>query len=85
MELIRSAEPTARGFYGGAVGYLLQDGRFDSCIAIRSLRCKNGQWHTRSGAGIVADSVPGRELQETIDKARAVREALTRAAGEEQP
>ena len=56
MELIRETEPFARGFYGGAVGYLLQDGSFDSCIVIRSLRSREGRYETRAGAGIVADS-----------------------------
>jgi anthranilate synthase component 1 len=79
MELIRETEPSARGFYGGAVGYLLEDGTFDSCIAIRSLRGLSGRYMTRAGAGIVADSVPARELQETLHKARAVRRAVALA------
>ncbi len=79
MELIRETEPFARGFYGGAVGYLLQDGTFDSCIVIRSLRYRKQtkSYHTRAGAGIVAASIPERELAETKHKARACREALT--------
>ena len=76
MELIRETEPFARGFYGGAVGYLLQDGSFDSCIVIRSLRYRPGLYHTRAGAGIVADSIPERELEETVLKARACRRAV---------
>jgi anthranilate synthase component 1 len=77
MELIRETEPYARGFYGGAVGYLLQDGSFDSCIVIRSLRYRpNGTYSTRAGAGIVADSIPERELEETAHKARACRQAV---------
>jgi anthranilate synthase component 1 len=83
MELIRETEPFARGFYGGAVGYLLEDGTFDSCIVIRSLRYRRerggGHYLTRTGAGIVADSVPERELEETGHKARAVRRALALA------
>jgi anthranilate synthase component 1 len=75
-EIIRALEPRSRGFYGGAVGYLLQDGSFDSCIVIRSLRWRNGVFTTRTGAGIVADSDPQRELDETNHKARAVRMAL---------
>jgi anthranilate synthase component 1 len=71
MELIRENEPFSRGFYGGAVGYLLQDGTFDSCIVIRSLRYRDGVYATRTGAGIVADSIPERELEETSHKARA--------------
>ena len=79
MELIRDAEPYSRGFYGGAAGYLLQDGSLDSCIVIRSLRYKDGVYHTRTGAGIVWDSVPEKELMETEHKARAVREAVSMA------
>ena len=80
MELIRETEPFSRGFYGGAVGYLLQDGTFDTCIVIRSLRYHpEGLYHTRAGAGIVADSVPELELQETVDKARACRQAVAMA------
>jgi anthranilate synthase component 1 len=79
MELIRETEPTARGFYGGAVGYFLQDGTFDSCIVIRSLRCGRGRYDARAGAGIVADSIPERELEETLHKARATRRAVALA------
>jgi anthranilate synthase component I len=79
MELIRETEPVARGFYGGAVGYLLEDGTFDSCIVIRSLRCGRGRFDTRAGAGIVADSVPERELEETLHKARVARRAVALA------
>jgi anthranilate synthase component 1 len=79
MELIRETEPHSRGFYGGAVGYLLQDGAFDSCIVIRSLRFKEGVYITRVGAGIVADSSPRRELEETLHKARACRLAVALA------
>lgn len=77
MELIRETEPHARGFYGGAVGYFLRDGSFDSCIVIRSLRYRpGGDYSTRAGAGIVADSNPERELEETAHKARACRQAV---------
>jgi anthranilate synthase component I len=79
MELIRETEPFARGFYGGAVGYLLQDGSFDSCIVIRSLRHRDGRYRTRTGAGIVADSTPDGELEETAHKARACLAAVARA------
>jgi len=80
MELIRETESSARGYYGGAVGYLLQDGRFDSCIVIRSLRYRpGGLYETRAGAGIVIDSDPARELAETEHKARACRRAVTLA------
>ncbi len=79
MEIIREVEPYSRGFFGGAVGYLLQDGSFDSCIVIRSLRYRAGDYFTRAGAGIVADSVPRRELEETAHKARACRMAVALA------
>lgn len=78
-ELIREIEPYARGFYGGAAGYLLADGSFDSCIVIRSLRHKSGTYHLRAGAGIVAASKPEHELEETAIKARACLEAVARA------
>jgi anthranilate synthase component 1 len=71
MELIRELEPTARGFYGGTVGYLTAAGDFDSAIVIRSLRWKGGTYHARAGAGVVADSNPSRELDETTSKAGA--------------
>ncbi|MFH0947161.1 MAG: chorismate-binding protein, partial [Planctomycetota bacterium] len=73
MELIREAETTARGFYGGAAGYLLADGRFDSCIVIRSLRYERGVYYGRAGAGVVFDSDPERELLETEKKSLACR------------
>ncbi len=81
MELIRNHEPTARGFYGGAVGYLLRDGSFDSCIVIRSARMRDGEVFTQAGAGVVAASKPAHEFLETETKARAVREAVAFAAG----
>jgi anthranilate synthase component 1 len=79
MELIREHEPTSRGFYGGAVGYLMQDGTFDTCIAIRSMRWKHGEFLLRSGAGVVMESDPQRELAETLHKARACRVAVAKA------
>ncbi len=79
MELVRGLEPHARGYYGGAAGYLLQDGRFDSCIVIRSLRYRNGSYVTRAGAGVVWDSIPERELAETEHKSVACRQAIAMA------
>jgi len=79
MELIRRTEQTARGFYGGACGYLLADGTFDSCIVIRSLRHKSGRFFGRAGAGIVTSSEPERELRETMHKSRSVLEAVATA------
>lgn len=75
-ELIRELEPTGRGFYGGAVGYLLADGSFDSCITIRSMRAKNGVYRAQAGAGVVWRSDPERELEETDRKLRAVSEVM---------
>ena len=79
MELIRELEAQARGFYGGAVGYLLADGQMDTCIAIRTLVERDGAYHTRAGAGVVWDSDPRRELAEVGHKAQACLEALARA------
>jgi anthranilate synthase component 1 len=79
MQIIRELETAARGFYGGAVGYLLQDGTFDSCIAIRTLRRKGDSYYTRAGAGIVWGSVPEREFNETEMKSKAVRSAVASA------
>ena len=73
MELIRLAEPESRGFYGGAVGYFLSDGTFDSCIVIRSARVLDHQILLQVGAGIVAASVPDREFDETERKAKALK------------
>jgi len=77
MKLIRLLENTKRGYYGGAVMYLTVDGQFDSCITIRSLQVKDHTAYIRVGAGIVHDSVPKTEFEETEHKAgsclRAVR------------
>jgi len=81
MELIRETESTGRGFYGGAAGYLLQDGTLDTCIIIRTLRRKAGTYFTRAGAGIVWDSRPEAEFAEVGHKARACLEAIASAAG----
>ncbi|MEM7203633.1 MAG: chorismate-binding protein [Planctomycetota bacterium] len=85
MELIRAAEPHGRGFYGGAAGYLLSDGRFDSCIVIRALRHRTGIYHTRAGAGVVWHSDPARELAETEHKSLACRVAIAVAAAQAGP
>jgi anthranilate synthase component 1 len=76
MEIIDELEPTRRGLYAGAVLYLDFSGNLDSCIALRTLVAKNGRAHIQAGGGIVADSVPEREYQETVNKARAVVKAL---------
>ncbi len=85
LELIRALEPQARGFYGGAVGYLLQDGSLDTCITIRALRYVvgaaggGGVYHVRAGAGVVWLSEPERELAETAHKMRACVQAVAAA------
>jgi anthranilate synthase component 1 len=79
MQIIEELEPTRRGIYGGAVLYLDYSGNMDSCIAIRTLVAKNGTAYIQAGAGIVADSVPQREYEETLDKSRALVAALEAA------
>jgi anthranilate synthase component 1 len=76
MEIIDELEPTRRGLYGGAILYLDFSGNLDSCIALRTLVAKGGRAYIQAGGGVVADSVPEREYQETINKARAVMAAL---------
>ena len=76
MKLIRLFEKTKRGYYGGAVCYLTVDGQFDSCITIRSLQVKNHTAYIRVGAGIVHDSVPKTEFEETEHKAMSCLRAI---------
>ena len=76
MEIINELENNKRGIYGGAIGYIDLTGNLDTCIAIRIAFKKNGKVYVRSGAGIVADSVPAKEHQECINKAKAVIKAL---------
>lgn len=80
-EIINQLENNKRGIYGGAIGYLDFTGNLDTCISIRLAFKKNGKVFVRSGAGIVADSVPETEYQECINKAKAVMEALSQAQG----
>jgi anthranilate synthase component 1 len=75
-QLINDLEDNKRGIYGGAIGYMDFTGNLDTCIAIRIAYKKNGKVFIRSGAGIVADSVPEKEYQECINKAAAVVKAL---------
>ena len=75
-QLINDRENNKRGIYGGAIGYIDFTGNLDTCIAIRIAYKKNGKVFVRSGAGIVADSVPEKEYQECINKAMAVVRAL---------
>ncbi len=76
MKIIRNLEKTKRGYYGGAVMYLTVDGQFDSCITIRSLQIKDGTAYVRAGAGIVHDSVPKSEYEETGHKANSCLKAI---------
>lgn len=78
-EIIHELERNKRGIYGGAIGYLDFSGNLDVCIAIRLAFAKNGKVFVRSGAGIVADSVPEKEYEECLNKARAVFDALETA------
>ena len=76
MEIIDELEPSLRSVYAGAILYLDFSGNLDSCISIRTLVVKGGKAYVQAGAGIVADSVPEREFQETLNKARALLKAL---------
>ena len=76
MEIIRELEPDERGVYAGAVLYMDYDDNLDSCIAIRTIVMRNGEASVQAGAGIVADSVPEREYEETVHKARALLRAI---------
>ena len=75
-QLIGEMENNKRGIYGGAIGYIDFAGNMDTCIAIRIAYKKNGKVFIRSGAGIVYDSVPEKEHEECLNKARAVLNAL---------
>jgi len=79
MQIVGDLEPTRRGLYGGAVGYLDFAGNLDFCIAIRTITMRDGRAELQAGAGIVADSEPSAEFQETLDKAQALIQALDMA------
>jgi anthranilate synthase component 1 len=79
MEIIDEFEPTRRGIYAGGILYLDFSGNLDSCIAIRTLVAKGGKAYVQAGGGVVADSVPKREYQETVNKSRALLTALEAA------
>ncbi|CAN5330695.1 anthranilate synthase component I [soil metagenome] len=76
IEIIRELEPDERGVYAGAVGYFDYSGNMDTCIAIRTLVLENGIAHIQAGAGIVADSVPASEFDETVNKAKVLLKAI---------
>ena len=79
MEIIDELEPEKRSVYGGAVGYLDFRGNMDTCIAIRTMVIKDGQAYVQAGGGVVYDSVPENEYQETLNKARALLTAMAMA------
>ncbi len=76
MEIIEELEPSRRGIYGGAVGYMDFSGNLDTCIALRTLALKDGVAYVQAGGGIVADSDPARERLESVNKARALLRAV---------
>jgi anthranilate synthase component 1 len=76
MQIIDELEPHRRGPYAGAVGYLDYAGNMDTCIALRTLVVQNGKGYIQAGAGLVADSVPESEYQETLNKARGLLKAI---------
>jgi anthranilate synthase component 1 len=80
MEIIDELEPTKRGAYAGAVGHVDYSGNMDTCIAIRTMLVRGDRIYVQAGAGIVADSDPAREYDETVNKARALKEAILMAA-----
>ncbi|MBN1294471.1 MAG: anthranilate synthase component I [Candidatus Latescibacteria bacterium] len=79
MEIIDELEPTRRGIYGGGIGYADYQGNLDYCITIRTMLIKNGTAYIQAGGGIVADSVPENEYQETVNKAMALFRAIDMA------
>jgi len=84
MEIIDELEPTRRGPYAGAIGYLSYSGDLDSCIYIRTILVREGRAYVQAGAGIVADSVPEGEFTETENKARAMFRAIELATEQEE-
>jgi anthranilate synthase component 1 len=84
IEIIEQLEPSPRGVYAGTVGYIDYAGNLDTCIAIRALSLENGVAKVQAGAGIVADSVPEREFEETVNKAKAMIKAIEAAESQEQ-
>ena len=80
IEIIQELEPIQRNLYGGAIGYINWWGETDLAIGIRTAMIKDRQLHVQAGAGIVADSDPGKEWEETMSKGRALFRAVTEAA-----
>jgi len=79
MQIIAQYEPSQRGIYAGALGYFGYDGNSDTCIMLRTALLKDGKIHIQAGAGVVADSVPASEYQETVSKASALFKAVAMA------
>jgi anthranilate synthase component 1 len=84
MEIINELEPEKRGPYAGAIGYLSFSGGLDTCICIRTIVVKDGRAHVQAGGGVVADSEPAKEYEETRNKARALFAAIELAQGQEE-
>ena len=84
MEIIAELEPEKRGPYAGAVGYFSFSGNMDMAIAIRTIVMTKGVAYVQAGCGVVYDSVPGREFQESMNKARALLEAINQAESQDQ-
>jgi anthranilate synthase component 1 len=82
MQILSALEPTRRDLYAGAVGYIDFAGNLDFCIAIRTITLQDGVARVQAGAGIVADSNPAAEYEETRDKARALLQAIEMAETE---
>jgi len=76
MEIIDKLENSKRKVYAGGIGYFSANGEFDTCIALRTAVAKNNKFYVQAGAGIVADSIPRKEYQETVNKAKALINAL---------
>ena len=76
MEIIDELEKNKRKLYAGGIGYFTPNGEFDTCIALRTAVAKKGKFYVQAGAGIVADSVPKKEYDETVNKAKALINAL---------
>ena len=77
MEIIDELEKSKRKIYAGGIGYFSANNDFDTCIALRTALVKNNTFYIQAGAGIVADSVPEKEYQETVNKAKALINALS--------
>ena len=76
MEIINELEKSKRKVYAGGIGYFSANGEFDTCIALRTALVKNNKFYVQAGAGIVADSKPINEYKETVNKAKALLNAL---------